>query len=117
MPRCQFMMIALVGLAVVCLTVSHQARAGDERDSMISMDSRVYQSDVVIEGRLVEAKTGSSANGANVRVTCVYHGAVNVGETILIKGIGDFRKPSGVPNREIPLGPKDHLIFFLRKTP
>ena len=117
MSRIQLMTAARLSLAMTCLTISlaAEARAGSYPDPTIALDSDVYQSDLVIEGRLTEGKKGQQANATNVRITNVYQGQAKVGENVIVLGLGGFQKSAG--SVYVPLGPKDDLILFLKKAP
>ena len=65
-------------MIVLLFSLAAGARAADSLD-VISLDSQVYQSDLVIEGRLVEPPASDQlANDGNVRITAVYRGNARV---------------------------------------
>ena len=105
-------------LAIICLAMplADESKAAEYPNPDLSLDSLVYQSDLVIEGRLVESKKDPAANNGAVRITAVYRGSAKVGDTVLVIGIGNYQKPSGSANSNISLEPKDDLILFLTKT-
>ncbi|HET6251886.1 MAG TPA: hypothetical protein VFE47_29645, partial [Tepidisphaeraceae bacterium] len=107
----------IVLLATICMMLPLAvARAQTSPDPNISLDSRVYSSDLVIEGRLVEPIKDPAVKDAAVRVTAIYRGAAKVGEKILVVGIGDYQKPSPGAGANVPVGPKDALILFLTRA-
>jgi hypothetical protein len=108
--------VASIGWTCLVLSLAANARGAGRVDSEAELDSIVYAADLVIEGRLVEPNKEARSNFAKVRVTAVYRGSVNVGQTIFVMGMDDYRKPSSQGTQDVPLGPKDHLVMMLRKA-
>jgi hypothetical protein len=70
------------------------------------LDSLVFTSDAIVEGRFIQPGSGT------LRITAVHAGRLKVGQTITIARPGDFLKPRG-SGRDTRLGPTDHLLLLL----
>src|SRR5580704_14936437 len=103
-------------VACLVLLLAAGARGANDVDAAIRLDSLVYSSDLVVEGRIVEPIPGLLSTSASVRVTAVYRGSVQVGQSIVVRGILDHRKPCAQGTSDVVLGPKDHLLMFLKKA-
>ncbi|HZL36157.1 MAG TPA: hypothetical protein VFC78_12645 [Tepidisphaeraceae bacterium] len=109
--------LPLIGLLIVLavlpvIMLPRMARATDRSEASLELDSLVYASDAIVEGRLVEAGVDRTIDPAKVRVSAVYLGPVKPAQTIIVMGMRDYglRWPSG----HAALGPGDSLCFFLR---
>ena len=97
-----------IGAAMLLLGITVGALASERE---WGLDSLVFNSDAIVEGRFLEPGSGV------LRITAVYGGNLKVGQTIKIANPENYRMPAGIARPDTRLGPTDELILFLRRHP
>src|SRR6185437_6961385 len=75
----------------------------------------IYSSELVVEGRIVNGDKEVPPECARLRITAVHRGDVKAGQTVVVWRLKEYRKPAGSGTSNVALGPKDHLVMFLKR--